>query len=128
MDFETILKNLKAFIPESLSAALENFDPSTLTPFAALVNIKPETLTSLIRLFADFIFGKLSVNEVIPLLLPTFIEYLLSLSAPSATEKAQKENAAPSSGAAEKEVDFDIVGGENFTFLDAYLQSSIASE
>lgn len=124
MNLSDLLKNFGGNFSEEISKILASVNEETVAPLSALFNVKAETLLVFLRLIPKILAGEIDLKNVIPALIPTFIEYYLTLN----RSQDNKKTTAPVSETIDLEEDIRFIGNGAINSLDVYLQSKIASE
>ena len=127
MDIDKILQFISSFLGKNAADFLSAVDEDTVAPIAAILNVAPDTLFTLIKVVPLLLSGDIDVKNSLPALIPAFIGYFLSLYAP---DKNANETAADNKSAADENVvreNLDIIKS-GYSCFDIYLQSESASE
>ena len=132
MDGNQLINTIKSYVVDALKN-ISAVDEEALSPIAALVGIKPQTLCTFLKLAPLFLDGEFDLRSLFPYVLPTLISYYLSLktSDGEGAIKSDRENEnAPSPPETGGEGDISVLKDISFGATDAfdvYLQSASAS-
>ena len=123
MDISQVLSSLGLELLNDLNKYLDRVDENALSPIAALIGVKAETLVTFLRLIPKLINKEITLSAVVPSILPTLLSYFLSL---ERQEKSPTAFSAVEPDTTDGE-DLKFIAGSVFSNLDFYEQNDNAS-